>query len=344
MIDFDIMKRFHSKPKNRAGLDIGTSHIKMVEVSGALEKTSLVAFGIKKIQGSSKESIVDAIKALSEEVKISVKEFTISLSGPSLIARIISMPKMTDDELKNAVKFETEKFIPFDINECILDFHVQGDDVREKNNVDILLAAAKKDFVLQKVKIVEEAGFSVGVVDVDSFAITNAFLKNFTTEEPAKTVALLNIGAACTNLIILKNGLISFVRDVAIGTDAFNVAVSKKCGLPVEMPEGLKDLSSEKMGEVMVCAKAVLANLLDETKLSFGYHENQSGGNIDEVYISGGGSRFPALEEAFGETLGSKPNSWNPFQFMDIDPARINVDELVRVKDSFAVAAGLALR
>lgn len=344
MVNFDILKRFRPKPRNRAGLDIGTSHIKMIEVSGTSEKPVLASFGIKKIQGSSREAIVDVVKTLAEEIKISVKEFNISLAGPSLVTRLISVPNMTDEELKNAIRFETEKIIPFDINECILDFHVQGKDVREKNNIDILLAAAKRDFVLQKVKIVEEAGFGISVVDVDSFAITNVFLKNFTSIEPTKTIALLNVGAVYTNLIILRGGLISFVRDLAIGVADFRAAVSKKCGVDLELSEGLKDFTAEKAAEVGTCAKAALSSLLDEIKLSFGYHENQSGRGVDEIYLSGGGAGFIGLEEAFRDTFGSKPERWNPLQFLDIDSSGINMDKITGLNSSFVVAVGLALR
>lgn len=337
------MKR-SAKAKNKIALDIGSHSVKMLEVSTLPAKTSLVSFGIKKIQGSSGEAITDAIKALANELKVSLREVTISLTGPSLVARPISMPKMTDEELENAVRFEVERFIPFDSSECVLDFHVQGADAREQKNLDILLAAAKRDFVLQKIKTVEDAGFDVNVIDVDSFAVTNAFIQNFAAPEGVRTVALLNIGATYTNLVILKDKVISSVRDIAIGTNDFNAVVSKKCGLTADVSEALASVPNEKMGEVMACAKAALAKLLDEIKLSFVYHENQSGAGIDEIFISGGGAHFPALGEAFSETLGSKPNEWNPFQFMDIDSSKIKVDELLKVKDSFAVAVGLALR
>ena len=344
MMNFDILKKFKPHHGNRIGLDLGSHSVKMLEVSGTPEAPSLVSFGVKKLQGPSSDDATDAIRALAEELKVSAKECTISLAGPSLIARLISMPKMTDEELKNAAIFEIEKFIPFDVNDCVLDFNVHGADPREKNNLNILLAAAKRDFVLQKIKMVEDAGFTVNVIDVDSFAVTNAFLKNATQNENAKTVALLNIGATYTNLVILRAGLISSVRDVAIGTNDFNSIVSKKCGVEGDISDALKNIPADKTGEIMACAKAALGKLLDEAKLSFGYHENQFGGAIEEVYLSGGGAGFPAIEEAFSEALGSKPNKWNPFQFMGIDPAIINVDNIVKFKDSFAVAVGLALR
>lgn len=324
MAGFNLQFKHPGKLKTSVALDIGSHSIKMIEISTGSGKSSLVSFGIKKVQGLSGASASDAVKALSEDLKITAKDLSISLAGSSVVARAISMPEMADEDLKNAIRFETEKFIPFDINECVLDFYVQGKCAREKNNLDILLAAAKKDFILAKIKIVEDAGFGVNVIDVDSFALANAFLKNFASIEPVKTIALLNIGAVYTNLVILRGGVISFVRDLAIGINDFS--------------------PSDKAPEAALSAKGSLAGLVDEVKLSFGYYENQNGRGIDGIYISGGGMGFIGLEEAFNEALGSKPERWNPFQFLNIDPAVVNVDEIARTSGSFAVCVGLALR
>ncbi len=321
MIDFDILKRFHPRHKNRVALDVGSDSVKMLEISGVSEKPALVSFGIKKIQGRSSEASAEAVKALSEELKITVKDLSISLAGSSVVARVISMPDMTDEELKNAVRFETEKSIPFDINECVFDFCIQGKDTREKNNLNILLAAAKTGSVLAKIKIAEEAGFRVNVIDVDGFAVANAFLRNYAPTEPAKTIALLNIGAAHTNLVILNGGLILFVRDLAIG---------------------LTDAPAETAAGIGAGVKSAFVSLVDEIKLSFGYHENQSGKGVDEIYISGGGAGFAGMEEVFSETFGIKPERWDPFKFLTVEPSVINVD--ARGNSSFAVCAGLALR
>ncbi|MBN2453277.1 MAG: pilus assembly protein PilM [Candidatus Omnitrophica bacterium] len=311
------------RSKSRVGLDIGSHFVKLVEISGTSEKPVLVSFGLKDIRNSPKGVVVEAIRALASENKVPFKNCCISLSGSSLVARILSLPKMTDEELKNAVKFETEKFIPFDINECVLDFHVQSDGIKGKEGLDVLLAAAKKELVMQKVKIAEEAGFSVNIVDVDSFAISNAFWKNFPPVKSSKVTALLNIGSVCTNLVVIKGDIIAFVRDMPIGSS--------------EMAAGKNDESAG-------FAKDVLARLLDEVKLSFGYYENQSGRGIDDIYISGGGVYLPELEDAFSGILGSKVNGWNPFQFLKIDSSRIDIAALDKTRSSFAVAVGLALR
>jgi Tfp pilus assembly PilM family ATPase len=124
--------------------------------------------------------------------------------------------------------------------------------------------------------------------------------------------------------VILSGGLIMFVRDLAIGLK----------GIPAENTAEKADPG----------AKSAIVSLVDEIKLSFGYHENQSGKGIDEIFISGGGAGFPGIEDVFHETFGIKPERWNPFKFLTVDPLVINTDDLARLNSCFAVCAGLALR
>ena len=332
------------KGKSRVGLDIGNHSIKIVELSGAPEKPSLVTFGLKKLVGSSQEAIAVSIKSLAEELKISAKDVSIAVSGASLIVRLISMPDMTNEELASAVRFETEKFIPFDINDCILDFRILNKEAADKGNVDILLAAAKKEHVWQKIKAVQEAGFAVKTVDADILATVNAFLKNFPSMDKSKTFALVNIGGSSTELVILLGDRPVFVREIAMGGNQLSEAVAKVTGLSPEQSEELLLSPEDRLDEVVEYAKAATGNLIDEIKLSFGYHENQSGKAVDEICISGGGSRMVGLDNAFYETSGSKPRYWDPFQFLDKSSPSIDNEALEKVKQSFCVAVGLALR
>jgi len=338
------ISRKPGKSKASIGLDIGSHSIKIVELSGAPEKPSLVSFGLKKVLGSSQDAIVTSIKNLAEELKLSAKDVTIGVSGPSVIVRLISMPKMTDAELAGAVRFETEKFIPFDINDCVLDFQITAPATKEKNTADIILAAVKKDYCMQRVALAQAAGFTVSTVDVDILAVTNAFLGNLPPVDGTKTFAVIHVGAACTDISILKGGTPSFVRQISIGSNDCSAAISKGMGLSADAAEALKVSPQAKAQEVITCTKQVLNNLIDEVKLSFGYYENQSGRGIDEIYVAGGGATILGLEETFEEILGTKPRCWDPFQFLDKAQVAGGVTMEEKIKSAFGVAVGLALR
>jgi len=344
MLNFKLgLKPKGKQKKNRIGLDIGTSAVKIVEMSGTYEKPVLAALGLKSAPGSSKSGLADLIKAAAGEAKVSTNQANISVSGPSLIVRFISMPKMKAEDLKNAIRFEAEKFIPFDISECVVDFQILAKTDTE-NRLNILLVAARREQILERVRSVEQAGFSVGAVDVDGFAISNSFLRNFQSLDPNKTVALLNIGASYTNLSILSGGMIHFARDVAIGSNDFNETIARIFNVTHDAAEGLKVSPGGKSGALAEAAKQVAGSLLDDVKLSFSYHENQSGHSIEEVYLTGGGAALAGLDDVFADAFGAKPVHWDPLAFLEkpargIDPALLSAS-----KGSFAVAAGLALR
>jgi len=331
------------KPKLRAGLDIGSTAVRVVELADSSVKPTLKAWGLKKLDGTTKDMVAGAVKALVEEAKAISKEFVISVSGPSTIVRFITMPRMKDEELKGAVRFEAEKFIPFNINECIVDFQVLKKDERE-NKFEILLVAAKKAFIEDRIKVVERAGFSVSIVDVDSFALVNAFTKSLPSLDQEKTFAVVNIGSAVSNLSIVRGGLIRLVRDMAIGGNELHTAVSKSANIDIGSDEAIKGLGPEKTQLVIDCMRPVFTNLSDEMRLSLSYYENQYGRAVDEVYLSGGDCMLPGIEELFKETTGLKPVLWNPFQGIEPGGLFINKDLFEKTKGAFAVAIGLALR
>ena len=344
MIENLIKRISHPRPKNKAGLDIGSYAIKIVEISAGPEKTTLVGAGTRRIRGLSKEALADSIRALAEEAGESTKDLNISVSGSSVIVRLISMPKMTREDLKGAIRFEAEKFIPFDTKDYILDFQILKRDDKT-NKLDILLAAVKKDYIEERLKLVESAGYSVNIVDVDSFALINSFLRNRPHTDSDKTAVLLNIGAALTNLSIIRGEAICLVRDVMIGGNAFDNAISKSLGIDVGSAEALKSSPKERLQDIILATKPIYSNILDEVSLSCSYYENQCGRNVDEFYMSGGNALLAGSEEAFQEAFGIKPSLWNPMQFLEISSGpRIDKKLIDSVNNSFAVAVGLALR
>lgn len=340
---FDFKKKFQPKTKYRIGLDIGSSSVKILEIENSDDKSFLVNIGFKALPDASKVALSGAIRSLMEELKLSSRDATISVSGPSTIVRFVSMPKMREDELKGAIKFEAEKYIPFAIGDCIIDYQVLKKDDKD-NKLETLLVAVKKELVLEKIAMAEESGLNVGVVDVDNFAVANSFLRSFGGRDQSKTAALLNIGASLTNVSIVRDGILYFSRDVAIGGSDFTTSIAKGFNIEKAEAEKLKISPQDKAQEVSKYTKSIVSNLIDEMRLSFSYYENQSGRGIDEIYVSGGTSGLAGLENVFNEAFESKPFLWDPLQFLDTSKLAQNTELLKTMSRSFAVAAGLALR
>ena len=329
--------------KIKVGLDIGSDAVKIVEISVLDGKMSLGAAVLKKVRGETKEEIIGCIQEIASEAGILSKEVSISVSGPSVIVRFIVMPKMTEEDLRSAIKFEAEKHIPFNMAECIIAHHLIRHG-RKDNKQGVILVAAKKDFVIERVKMVESAGLSVGIIDVDEFAVSNSFMANFPALGRDKTVALLDVGAKLTNLSIVCGGSILFARDISVGSRDFNASVSKAFGLDQRAAEDLRMTPGKKEAELSACTKTVCNNLCDDVKLSFDYYENQCGKGIDEVYLSGGGAAFKSFEAQLQEMLGLNPKRWNPLQFLDAGSSRTDLKAVDNIRSHFAVASGLALR
>lgn len=296
-----------SKPKVRVGLDIGTSSVKAVMlVSQKHGGFELSAFAVESFEGEhSKETIVQTIRRAVEALNIKEKRVVISVAGQSVVVRQVLFPKMSEDELKSAIRYEAEKHIPFNINEVYLDAQII-DEKTEDNKMKVLIAASKKELIDERLAYLNEAGLEAEAIDCDSIAITNAFIFNNAGLGKEKTLALINIGASMTNVCILKDEFLNFVRDTPIGAED-------------------------------------LENLDTQIRLSFDYYENQFGKGIDGIYLSGGGSRQVGLSERLSQTFGIESSVWDPTKNLTISP-NISKDSLKDVSNQLAVCLGLAMR
>jgi len=343
MFNLNIRKGFPAKARTRVGLDIGRYAVKLLEAQTQGGRSFLTRIGMKKLSDPSRETLVDSVKSLSEELKHSTKDVNISVSGPSTIVRFVSMPKMREDELKGAIKFEAEEHIPFAIEDCVIDYQVLKKDEKD-NKIELLLVAAKKAFIMEKLAAVEECGFSVNLIDVDPFAAANSFLSNFSDYDAAKSAAVLNIGANITNVSVIRGGTLCFCRDVAVGGADFTAAVSKSLNIDLKTAEDIKLAPAARLQDVANAAKNTLNSFFDELRLSFSYYENQSGRPIDEVYACGGSSLQAGMESAFVEAFELKLLLWDPLQFFDNSKLTQGAEAAKATSRYFAVAAGLAIR
>lgn len=339
-----MKEKGHKRNQIRVGLDIGTRLIKVLEVSLENGTYKLVKFHSAKIDfPTSGENVAEALTTLLETFQPSTKEVNISLSAPSAIVRFITMPKMKEEDLRNALRFEAEKYIPFNINEVVIDAAILKGPTEEKNQMRVLLAAAKKEAMEKRIDLLKKVGLTASLVDIDSFACFNAFCNAMGNLDDSKSAALLNIGHAQTNVIISRADEPFFVRDIPVGGSAVAAAVSNALQVAEKDSENLIIDPKDKASEILEIAKSVLNSLVDELRLSFGYYENQYGRSINEVYISGGVARLNGITEYIEDNFGIKPVLWNPFSKFELDPG-IDGQLAERVRSQFGVSAGLAIR
>jgi type IV pilus assembly protein PilM len=254
-----------------------------------------------------------AVKSITQSQN--AKKINISLSGTSVVLRYVNFSRMNNDELKQALKFEAQKYIPFPLNEVNLDGAILNPDMPD-NKMLILVAAVKKDFLNQRAKIMQGAGLEINLVDIDSIALINAFNFNYAQDEGIKNraIAILNIGSAFTNVNILENTIPRLSRDIPVAGNHF-----------------------AQKGD------AAISNLAHEIRTSFDYYESQSASSVEKIFLSGRGSLSAGLKESLGNILGLETEYWDPLKQITIgkgvDPEKVKASSA-----QLAVAVGLALR
>src|SRR5436190_4533775 len=237
------------KSKAVVGLDIGSSAVKAVELKPAGKGFKVTAFAIEPVPPDSivdgaiidGTAVADAIRRLFENKAFKVKEVVASLSGNAVIVKKINLPVMTEAELAESIYWEAEQYIPFDIQDVNLDYQIldPGTGPGAGGTMDVLLVAAKKEKIADYTGVISQAGRVPVIVDVDAFALQNAYEVNYGLD-PEAVVVLLNAGASAININILTGDQSLFTRDVSIGGNAYTEAVQKELNLPFDSAEQMK--------------------------------------------------------------------------------------------------------
>ena len=340
-------------------LDIGSSFIKVLELEESKGKWSLTNFGMKKlppeaiVDGALMNSniIVDSIRELVTSNKIRTKDVVASVSGHSVIIKKINLPVMTLDELEENIQWEAEQYIPFDINDVNIDVQILDPAGDDAGQMEVMLVAAKKDMINDYTAIVQEAGLNPVVMDVDSFAVENAFELNY-EPSPDETVVLVNIGAALININVLRGGVTAFTRDITLGGNQYTEEIQKQLNVSYEEAEALKiggdivrDAQAVVPEEVEGIIRMVSENVATEIQRSLDFFAATAADDeIRGVFLSGGTARVPGLTRAIQEKTGLNVELINAFRKIEINEKDFDTEFLNEVSPMAAVAVGLALR
>ena len=342
-----------SRQKPLVGLDIGSSSVKAVELRRAKKGYELVHAGLEPlasdtvVDGAIMDalSVADSISDVLSRHKIKTKSVATSVSGHSVIVKKIPLPPMTDEELEESIQWEAEQHIPFDISDVSLDYQVLNASATS-SATDVLLVAVKKDKILNHTNVITQAGKIPTVVDIDAFAVQNAFETNY---DPASntTVALLNIGASIMNILVAKGGTPLFTRDVSVGGNQFTDALQKEMNLSFEEAEQVKKgkliegVQTESVSSLMQSVSEVL---LLEIQKTFDFFRATTGGEqLQRAYVSGGCAKVEGFLDLLQARLGLPVEMLDPFKNIAIGKG-IDLDHLDEISPSMVVAVGLALR
>lgn len=356
-------------PKNQlVGLDIGSHSIKLVEIDDSKKGLILKNFGMiglphnAIVEGSIKEMeiVALAIKNLFNHLKVKNKNVATSISGYSVIVKKININKREESELESTIQDEAEQYIPFDISDVNLDYEIlsppegeieaepgkKEEDKARSDFMDLMLVAAKKDIVDDYVSILHLAGLNPLVLDVDAFALQNAF--EISSEDISGCYAIVNVGAEELGINAIKNGVSIFTRDSSYGGSQITEAIMSKFDVSYEEAEKIKlggtkvDKEGEGLEEIFTSAVSGWAQEIKRALdfLVTSYPDE----TIEKILISGGSCRLPRFQKYLELETDIPVVELNPFVNLQVSEKIFDPKYLGYMAPQAVVAVGLALR
>lgn len=337
------------------GLDLGTSSVKMVELQSSGRNYKMTNFGMSSIP----EGLIDGgeildpsalsqvILALHKELGIKTKTVCTGMFGGAVIVKKISMPRIDPKLISEQIQWEAEQYIPFDLSEVNLDYHLLDSSKKNSETMDILLVAAKHDYIIRYFEAVEIAGLKCSLIDVNGFALANCFEMNYGRRKD-ETIALINIGAGVTNLVVVEGGSVVFCRDIPIGGSVYNMEISRELGVSSQEAEELKIGFAQTQSSPVELA-TVISNtndmICEEVKDSFKFYEqSKSGSSVTSIFLSGGSVKVPNLIEAISSATGLSCQLMNPLQRVSYNPKGFSEQFISEITPFLPCVLGLGAR
>lgn len=338
---------FFQRRRSLIGLDLGARSIKAVEFT--VERGEPVVTGYGQAELPSGSDPADALAELARECDFNTRRVATAVSGRSVIVRFLSMPEISESNLRQAIRFEADRYVPFELDEIEMDcvrLAAAGD---KPGEIRVLLVAAKRDLVRSRLEMIRKVGFEPVAVDVDAFCVSNAFelaaRSSGDASLGARVCALVDVGATKTTVSIVRGHEPRFTREVYLGGEDVTTALSKRLGIDEAEAESLKRDPQERLEEVQAAASNVVDELANEIQLSFDYFEDRQGGErVDAVFVGGGGALLPGFEETIERTFERPASRWSPVAGLAVDGDAVDVEHFTAHAPQLAVAVGLASR
>jgi type IV pilus assembly protein PilM len=348
------------------GVDVGSSSVKMVELKEKRGRYELVNLALTNLAPEAIENgaVVDAaslastIRKMFEENNISTRNVATSVAGESVVVRRATITAGSQEELDHAIHQEAMQNIQLDLDKANLSYYVlgamqekdsldwQADRYRGARQMEVLLLAVQRDRLQSHTDLFIQANRTPVVVDVDAFALQNAFELSY--EPPSdQTSALLNIGASIMNVNITRGGVPLFTRDVSIGGNQYTSILQKELGLTLEEAEKLKmgiEATQVPSEAELPHLKSVSEDLLSQVQdVFYEFHQTMQE-PIQAIYLAGGTARVRGLADLLQAELKAPVQILDPFRKVYCNPGKFDRDFVATLAPRMAVAVGLALR
>jgi type IV pilus assembly protein PilM len=354
------------KSKDLIAIDIGNASIKFLILKHSGGKFTLLKWGIVPVNEGETPDLspqdkrnaqLSRIGEFLAKEKITTKNVSTSISGHQVIVRYVKFPKLSYEELSKTILFEAEPYIPFDIKEVDISFHILADVVEDgQKKMETILVASKKEAVQGRLELFSGLSLRLVIVDADVFALANASEINSDPATSSETIMHLNVGSSITNIVIVDGGIPKVVRDIFIAGDTFTKGIQKNMGCDYNTAEELKkqhallvtaeekektlaDNQKEAL-QVSQAITSVAKDMLAEIHRSIDFFASQNPEkSISKILLSGGTANLKNLDRYISQELKLNVEMFNPLK-------NINGGEIIPLEfaTQLAVAVGLAAR
>ncbi len=341
------MSLFKKKAKF-IGFDLSKRSVKIVELDQGRAKSSLITYGgldfplfnIESANIKTKEEVVQTINEVLKRSKASTRNIVTSLPPQNVFNAVLSVPKVSDRELQEAIKWEAKQYIPAPLEEVVLDWQKIGEDEKTKK-LEIYLVAAPKNLVKKYLEIYKMADLHPLALEIDPLALTRSLIST-----DMSALILIDIGAYETSISVVEKGVLRFCRTITSGGETITKAISSNLNIEEERAEQFKKdfgVRKEKLeGEVLKSIQTIINTLVTEIKRSIEFYKSEGKENIKKIILSGGGAHLPELTTYLTKNLNIETKIGNPW--ININHPENITPHLNEIGASFAVAVGLAMR
>ena len=339
------------RKRTTVALDIGSGLIKLVVIdhgSGepVLTKvafTSVVDGAIVEGEVMDPGIVADAVRGLLSSAGIKAKKVVTAVGGRDVIIKKISMDRMKEGEAREQIRWEAEQHVPFDMDNVELDFQILDPD-GEGLQMAVLLVAAKRELVETKQTLLSDVGLEASVIDVDAFALHNAFELNY-PDAMRGVVGLVNIGHETTNVNILDEGVPVLTRDIMIGTRRFREDLQRERNMSAdEADQLLRGFERNEALEPLLASRGEELAVGIERAAAFLQSSSRSASGLARIFTSGGGSRIPGLNRILADRLRLPVQTANPLERLQVADGVFDTMSLDEVAPLLMLPVGLALR
>ncbi|MAN52633.1 MULTISPECIES: pilus assembly protein PilM [unclassified Marinimicrobium] len=350
-----ILSFLEKRAKPVLGLDISSTSVKLLELSRHGDRYRVETYAVRPLPPGAvveknindPEAVADVVRTVVKQSKTKLKHAAVAVAGSAVITKMIDMPAgLSDDAMETQISIEADQYIPFPLEEVAIDFEVQGESPRNPEQVEVLLAACRRENIDLRVNVLQLADLQEEVVDVEAYSMERAFglVAEQLEDQDGQVVAVIDIGATMTTLSVLVDGRTVYTREQLFGGKQLTEEIQRRYGLSMEeagLAKKQGGLPDDYESEVLGPFKEAVVQQVTRS-LQFFFSASQYN-DVDYIVLAGGVASMEGLVGLIEEKLGTQTLVANPFANMSVS-SKVNAVALANDAPSMMIAAGLALR